>query len=66
VNRYRKAIIAVVGWAVTLAGYHLLPGEYNDWVVALIPLLTALGVYQVRNVHNTSDTYSGSTGTPAV
>lgn len=45
-QKYNKLIVALVGAAV--AGLNL---YFNspDWVQLLIPLLTAAGVYQVKN-----------------
>lgn len=45
-QKYNKLIVALVGAAV--AGLNV---YYNspDWVTMLVPVLTALGVYQVAN-----------------
>lgn len=46
-QKYNKFWIALVGAVATILVQQY--GE-NEWVQALLPLLTALGVYQVRNV----------------
>lgn len=46
-NRYRKAIVALVGAAVIAIG--IWRGETSDEFQILVTVLTALGVYQVPN-----------------
>lgn len=50
-TRYRKFLVAIVGAVTTsvasaLTDDHITHGE---WVLVLVAVLTALGVYQVRN-----------------
>lgn len=46
---YRKAVTAILGFALTLLAAGVLPEEWSPWVQAVIAAATALGVYQVPN-----------------
>jgi hypothetical protein len=50
--RYRKAIVAAIGWAVGLVlliPEENLPERWRPWIGALVAAATVLGVRQVRN-----------------
>jgi hypothetical protein len=46
-GKYRKFIVAIIGALV--AGFTLYFDSTPEWLQALIPVLSALGVYQVPN-----------------
>jgi len=48
-GKYRKFLTALAGAVATIVSANALPPEYQNYGVALLTLLTALGVYQVRN-----------------
>lgn len=48
-GQIRKAIAAVVGFALSLGSAGLLPDDVAKWVSSAIAFLTALGVYAVKN-----------------
>lgn len=45
-QRYNKFIVAIVGAVVTFV---TLAFNSPEWLSSVVPLLTALGVYQVKN-----------------
>lgn len=45
--KYRKAITAIVGAAVLIASHFL--GADSVWVLSIVSVATALGVYQIPN-----------------
>lgn len=50
-RRYRKAIIAALGAVATAVASALTDGTITmgEWALVVVAVLTALGVYQVRN-----------------
>jgi len=46
-TKYSKFIVAIVGAVVT--GITLYYGETPEWLTAIIPFLSAIGVYSVSN-----------------
>lgn len=45
-QKYNKFIVALVGAVLTIVAQQY--GD-NEWVTAILPLFTALGVYQAKN-----------------
>ena len=45
-QKYNKAIIAVVGAVAVFMSVYF---NSSDWLTMIVPVLTALGVYQIEN-----------------
>lgn len=49
IARYRKFVIAAVGAVGVIAGLNLVDGAVQKWLVAVLAVASALGVYAAPN-----------------
>ena len=49
IAKYRKFVTAAVGCVALVVSYNLVSGSAQSWLVAILAVATALGVYAVPN-----------------
>lgn len=64
--KYRKTHMVLIGIALAAATQGLLPPDISTWVLMIVGVLTAFGVYQVPNKPQTLEVVTDSTKQPDI